>query len=513
MLSKFFINCSGAHKEILDQCPTEKNKFIGIGATIFITALLASISGGYFLTFVFSNKESGLNEFGWFFVLIFGLLWGFLIFNLDRNIIVSIKKTGVLAEELKQSWLRIVLAIFIGLVIATPIELKLFEGEISAKVEENLKTQVEQNRAQNIGTYKTELNLLTDEINLFRGDIKNIEPRKIKLYNEYKAEVEGSGGTFKAGKGPVYREKKEEFDKVELEYERIKDELISKEKEKNLLMNKIKGIGDSDEKRISKIDGPEARVKALYQLSGIHWFVTILLILIETLPIFIKIMSKRGPYDEILDRVEYEHYLTQQRIISEKNDELNNILIEMKELNKMKGEIRMKTETSKLDIELKTNEVLLDEIAHKQAELAKVAIDKWYQDELNRINTEPKNPYVDDNGQPNQKTQASNGKVSSKQKPSIVDVWKAVNLKDEVLYNFKNGKSNNGQNLVYTENGKSESGSWKYLNSDNEININLSKFSETYLIENLTGTSVTLKAVDDSEIELEKFEDIKIGIS
>jgi hypothetical protein len=34
-LQNFFILCSGADKEIIKDCPTEWNKFAGIGATIF----------------------------------------------------------------------------------------------------------------------------------------------------------------------------------------------------------------------------------------------------------------------------------------------------------------------------------------------------------------------------------------------------------------------------------------------------------------------------------------------
>ena len=41
MLEKFFIICSGADKPILDACPTEKTKFVGIGATIFLTAVFS----------------------------------------------------------------------------------------------------------------------------------------------------------------------------------------------------------------------------------------------------------------------------------------------------------------------------------------------------------------------------------------------------------------------------------------------------------------------------------------
>lgn len=74
-IPNFFLLCSGANKDILNMCPTEKNKFIGIGTTIFFTAMLSAISGGYAIFFTFGSVLVSL---------IFGLIWGSMIFSLDR---------------------------------------------------------------------------------------------------------------------------------------------------------------------------------------------------------------------------------------------------------------------------------------------------------------------------------------------------------------------------------------------------------------------------------------------
>ena len=42
MLQRFFIFCSGADTHILDSCSNgERNKYAGIGATVFFTAVMA----------------------------------------------------------------------------------------------------------------------------------------------------------------------------------------------------------------------------------------------------------------------------------------------------------------------------------------------------------------------------------------------------------------------------------------------------------------------------------------
>lgn len=495
MISEFLISCSGADKEILKGCPTERTKFVGIGATIFLTAILACVSGSYFLTFVYSNKITGEIELSWYYLLGFGLLWGLLIFNLDRSIIVSIKKTGKWKEELNQAWLRIVLAVFIGIVIATPLELKLFEDEINAKVEENLKTQLKDSRKENVSIYETDLKTADQDIKKLEAETKDKEARRNLLYEAFKTEAEGTGGTLKLGKGPVYEEKKKEFDKIDTLYNQSLANLNTKRSERDSIISKINAIGLSDEKVINRINGPEAKIKALYQLSGVHWFITFLFILLETLPVLSKLMSKRGPYDEILERIEYEHYLQQQKIISDKNDEINNILVEIRELNRLKGEVRMKTEKAKLEAELKANESLLNDIAMKQADLAKIAVDKWFEDETNRLKSNQSQQYTTTKQQPTPTPQHA---------VTLEGIqWKALNIKDEIFYHFKNGQPVNNE-LEYEENGTKLFGTWQYLIPNKEIRIELPNFSETYILEDLTANGVKLKTNTNYVIELTK---------
>ena len=94
-------------------------------------------------------------------------------------------------------------------------------------------------------------------------------------------------------------------------------------------------------------------------------------------------------------------------------------------MNKLKGEVRIKTEKSKLDAELKANETLLNEIAKKQADLANIAIDKWYNDELSKLKGNPTYQYA-------QTTKGATLTIEDK-------LWKATNIRDEVFYSSKMG--------------------------------------------------------------------------
>src|ERR1700749_3618730 len=128
-ITRFFWFCSGAHIGTLKKYPIEHNKYVGIGATIFFTALFASMSGGYAMYFVFRGSA-----FAFGFAILFGLIWGLAIFNMDRYIVSSINKEGTTNQQILQASPRILLAIMIGIVISRPLELKIFDKEIRQKL-------------------------------------------------------------------------------------------------------------------------------------------------------------------------------------------------------------------------------------------------------------------------------------------------------------------------------------------------------------------------------------------
>lgn len=69
-MEQFFLYCSSIEAAILDKCPTDKNKYVGIGATIFFTGLMAFFSSGYALFTVFDSIWAAAA---------FGLVWGLMI--------------------------------------------------------------------------------------------------------------------------------------------------------------------------------------------------------------------------------------------------------------------------------------------------------------------------------------------------------------------------------------------------------------------------------------------------
>ena len=82
---KFLMICSGSNVHHLQKSPSEWNKYAGIGGIVLFTAVFATLSASYAMFTVFVDVWISTG---------FGILWGLMIFNLDRYIVSSIKKTG-----------------------------------------------------------------------------------------------------------------------------------------------------------------------------------------------------------------------------------------------------------------------------------------------------------------------------------------------------------------------------------------------------------------------------------
>ena len=121
-----FIWLSGASRQVLDQCPTERPKFIGLGASILVTAGMAAVSLSFAL-------YTALKAPIWLAV-IFALLWGLAIMSLDRLFVVSLHRYRNRFFYLLLAAPRFVMAVLLGFVISTPFVLQIFQPEIQHQI-------------------------------------------------------------------------------------------------------------------------------------------------------------------------------------------------------------------------------------------------------------------------------------------------------------------------------------------------------------------------------------------
>ena len=279
MLKQFFIICSGSDTDVLEHCSKgEQNKYAGIGATVFFTALMAFIAASYALYTVFDNLFAAIG---------FGFVWGLLIFNLDRYIVSTIKKTGNIIDELIQASPRILLAVIIAIVIAKPLELKIFEKEINQVLLEQKNDLTLANKDQIAQQYNPKIEALKSDITGLQNEIDVKETEVNTLYDTYIAEAEGREGTMLLGKGPVYKEKRDKHDALLVELQELKTtnkaKIIAAEAQIAQLQGDYNTQVTTSQPIIDNFDGLMARVNALGKLPWLpSFFIFLLFLAIET---------------------------------------------------------------------------------------------------------------------------------------------------------------------------------------------------------------------------------------
>ena len=170
---------AGVDIQLLKHCPSyDRVKLQGIGGTVVATAILAFISGSYAFYTVFGPKSvNNPDEFSFMWMLIscfFGLVWGSVIYNLDR-FIVSTTGHGdgtdsITWAEIFKALPRMLMAVLIGIVLSKPLEIRIMKAEIDAVLFDKQKEKSE----EYIATAKDKLDL----------DLLNINTPKKELISQ-----------------------------------------------------------------------------------------------------------------------------------------------------------------------------------------------------------------------------------------------------------------------------------------------------------------------------------------
>lgn len=317
-ITRFFWFCSGAHIGTLRKYPVEHNKYVGIGATIFFTALFASLSGGYAMYFVFNGSPFAVG-----FAILFGMLWGLAIFNMDRYIVSSIDKEGTTKQQIIQASPRILLAIMIGIVISRPLELKIFDKEIRQKLKsaylkgqnrkiDTLEKTYNQKYAMELGKksdLKKEKDSLEQDINRSRSQLNQ------EVFGDKTDQTSGivGYGQYAKQKQQVLQEKEDRLKTVTGDLGQMDDFLTRRKDFEGLNDTRLFTPHELDS--LSNLAGFSDRNWALGQLTynenGTRdldtylaiSFIGYLFILFECLPVFVKLMSPKGPYDVAVNKV------------------------------------------------------------------------------------------------------------------------------------------------------------------------------------------------------------------
>lgn len=321
---KFLMVCSGGNIHILRKTPSEWNKFAGIGGIVLFTAIFATLSAGYAMFTVFDDIWISTG---------FALLWGLMIFNLDRYIVSSIKKTGTWWNQILMAIPRLILAAFLGIIISKPLELKIFEKEVNKQLNtiiQRNKTQLQAEMngriLQQSGPFETEKKQIQTKIADYQ---RSYDSASVELEKEILGKQSGltSG---KVGYGTNAKRKAELKEQRRQDLENYRQQIAPRQnyldKEISKVYTNIETERTKTETFEDKFNGFAARLQALDELGkntaiiGVAAaFIMGLFISLEIAPVLVKLISSVGPYDYLLEKTENDFRLYSKEKIEKGN--------------------------------------------------------------------------------------------------------------------------------------------------------------------------------------------------
>jgi hypothetical protein len=329
-LTRFLWSCAGADPSILARCPyTDSVKFQGVGGVVLSTAVLAFASGSYAFYTVFEPKTGMALDRDThlptvLMAVLAGLIWGGVIFNIDRFIVSSTGKGDgtqrITGKELSQAFPRLLMAVLLGVCISAPLEIRVLKPEIDAQLEleqNEYLAQLNRHSEQRFEKTKAELRAkLATAIDRLDERESYFERRRTEINAQRRSlelEAEGRTGTGIAGRGPAWRDKKDTLDQMMVELERdrtrdaqknksVEDEITRWKAELGGVSAQLDAAMASNTKQARHLDGLMKRIQISHEIGGlVPIFILLLLIAIETGPIFFKMMLRKGAYDYLLE--------------------------------------------------------------------------------------------------------------------------------------------------------------------------------------------------------------------
>ncbi len=288
-----------------------------MGGIVVATGVLAGLAGGYAIYTIFEPKgdlwKNQIHGPTVLIAILFGIIWGLIIFNIDRFIVTSTGKgdgtEAITKQEFRSSIPRIIMGMIIALTISKPIEIRMFQSEIDYELnikKEKIKQQDEK-KIRNL--YSSQLTENENEIKRLQSEIADAHKEFVVYDNEAVLEWEGKSGTGQSGDGPAYRMKraranefKQRWDTQEkLNTEKIQDLKLKNTEVKGEMKTRLANINEQTD----MLNGLLERIKLAHKVAGtwISLFITLLFMVIELTPIFFKMMLIKSPYDYMDENV------------------------------------------------------------------------------------------------------------------------------------------------------------------------------------------------------------------
>lgn len=320
---RFLWKAAGGDRYLLERATySDQVKYMCLGGIVFATGAMAGLSGGYAFYTIFSPKSADVldktkilaDNTGYIptdmtsviLSIVFGIIWGLIIFNIDRFIVTSTGKgdgtEAITSSELKSAFPRIIMGAIIALTISKPVEIRMFKTEIDLAVQKQQEIEKEKgiiqantNYQRKVAEVKTRLGKIQKEIEAKETAIADLRTRTANEITNSDRPGYGDRSRGLEAQATLIDQRIKEL-KSSPEYLSASTELkrLDEDKNKDILIA---------EKKAATLDGLLIRIQKAHEVAGfwISLFITLLFMAIELTPIFFKLMLTKTTYDYLAE--------------------------------------------------------------------------------------------------------------------------------------------------------------------------------------------------------------------
>ena len=317
-IMRFFWRAAGGDRYILERATySDQIKYMCLGGIVVATGAMAGLAGGYAFYTIFEPRGSALvSDFDLTttaLAVIFGIVWGLIIFNIDRFIVTSTGKgdgtEAITMSEFKSAIPRIIMGAIIAITIAKPVEIRMFKSEIDAELHSSQMEKQREYLSKIEAIYTDRIANEKLKIDNWNNEIQAKQDEYRKLEDRYINEIQGTGSAQGRGVGPIAESINLQLGKAEQELDAVKAKNFPLIDAAYATLTKYEADKQKDvanaEVVAAGLDGLLERIKLAHVIAGfwISLFITLLFMAIELTPIFFKLMLIKSPYDFLEENI------------------------------------------------------------------------------------------------------------------------------------------------------------------------------------------------------------------
>ncbi|MES2005669.1 MAG: DUF4407 domain-containing protein [Bacteroidota bacterium] len=308
--NRFLWWLSTAEPELLADCVIDRNRYAIVGMTVLGTWAFATLAWTYFFSTVIGS---------WFVASLLGVFMGGMILTIDRALIKGISRSN--KKRFLPLAFRGILALVIGLFMAQPALLYLFDKEIHVQISLDNEQRKKDKRQKQDSVYYAERTVLQQKKNSLQQQLNSRYAEVSAARDAFIKETDGTGGSKKIGLKDIAQAKQREYQKLDADYRVLEQQLLPQIQNSDSAIAVMDASIQKEQAAFATLlnDGFITRIEALNHLvqnntsvAFRYYLLVAILLLIELMPVISKTLLPEGTYDEKVSlREKIEKELTQ----------------------------------------------------------------------------------------------------------------------------------------------------------------------------------------------------------